>query len=175
VPATPSHALVGFALAAWAQQRPPIRRVCLAAAACAALPDIDVISWPLHISNASLFAHRAITHSLLFALLGAMLATRVFFGGAEWAPSRARIALILFLAVLSHACLDALTTYSVGVEFFAPFSQHRFRFLWTPLGDPQGRLAGQLIQEVFVVSLPAVALGWLGFQREDRARSARQA
>jgi inner membrane protein len=174
VPSTPSHAVVGFALAAWAQQRPPQRRVCLAAAACAALPDIDVISWPLHISNASLFAHRAITHSIAFALLGTLLATRLFFGGPDWAPSRARIGVILGLALLSHACLDALTTYSVGVEFFAPFSQQRFRFLWTPLGGPngQGTLAAQLLQEAVVVSLPAVVLGWLGFRLRHQTGAA---
>lgn len=148
--------------------------MCLAAAACAALPDIDVISWPLHISNASLFAHRAITHSLAFAVLGALLATRFFFGGTEWAPSRARITLTLFLALLSHACLDALTTYSVGVEFLAPFSQQRFRFLWTPLGgaNGQGPLTAQLAQEVIVVSLPAVVLGWLGFRLRRQTREA---
>jgi len=48
-----------------------------------------------------------------------------------------------------HGCLDALSRYSFGVEFFAPLSVQRFRFPWTPLGDPSG-LAGQLIQEAFV-------------------------
>jgi inner membrane protein len=175
VPSTPSHAVVGFALGAWAQQGRPIRRVCLAAAACAALPDIDVIGWPLHISNASLFGHRAITHSIAFALLATLLATRWFFHGEQWAAGRTRIGVILGLALLSHACLDALTTYSVGVEFFAPFSQQRFRFLWTPLGAANGELNSQLVQELFVVLLPAIVLGWLGFRREDRSGSARQA
>jgi inner membrane protein len=136
--------------------------VCGVAAACAALPDIDVIGWPLHVSNASLFSHRAITHSLIFALTGALVATAIFFRGSQ------RTAFILLLALLSHAFLDALSTYSVGVEFFAPFSQQRFRFLWTPLGDPAGSLGGQLRQEAIFVFLPAVLLGWLGSKAHRR-------
>jgi len=66
---------------------------------------------------------------------------------------------ILGLALLSHACLDALSTYSLGVEFFAPFSQQRFPVLWTPLGVASGSLVGQLVQEAIVVLLPALALG----------------
>jgi len=119
--------------------------VCLVAAACAALPDIDYFGWPV--------AHRAITHSLAFAVVGAVAATFIF-------------------ALLSHGCLDALSTYSFGIEFFAPFSQQRFRFPWTPLGDPTGELAGQLVQEAIVVLLPAVVLAWLAFRVRDRAASA---
>jgi len=161
MPTPISHAAVGFAIAAWTQQRPPTRRVCVAAAACAALPDIDFFGWPV--------AHRAITHSLAFAVVGAAAATFIFFRGPRWTQQRARIAVILGLALLSHACLDALSTYSFGVEFFAPFSQQRYRFLWTPLGDPSGGLAGQLVQEALVVLLPAVLLGWFGFKVRGRA------
>jgi membrane-bound metal-dependent hydrolase YbcI (DUF457 family) len=138
--------------------------VCIVAAACAALPDIDVLGWPLHVAEGSAFAHRAITHSLAFAVAGAAAATMVCFRGRQWADGRFRIALVLGLALLSHACLDALSTYSAGVEFFAPFSQHRFRFPWTPLGNPAGGLAGQLVQDAVFVLLPAVLIGWLGIK-----------
>jgi membrane-bound metal-dependent hydrolase YbcI (DUF457 family) len=163
VPTPVSHAAVGFAIAAWTQQRPPTRRVCLVAAACAALPDIDFFGWP--------FAHRAITHSLTFAVVGAIASTFIFFRGPQWARQRARLALVFGLALLSHGCLDALSTYSFGIEFFAPFSQQRYRFAWTPLGGPTGDLAGQLIQEAIVVLLPAVLLGWLAFKVRGRAVS----
>ena len=88
-----------------------------------------------------------------------------------WTQQRARIALILGLALLSHACLDALSTYSYGVGFLAPFSHERYRFWWTPLGEPTGSLAGQLMQEAIVVLLPAVLLAWLGFKFRGRALS----
>ena len=164
MPTPISHAAVGFAVAAWTQRGVPSRRVCIVAAACAALPDIDVLGWPLHISGASPFGHRAITHSLAFAVVSAVVATIVCFRGPQWTNGRVRIALILGLALLSHACLDALSTYSAGVEFFAPFSQQRFRFPWTPLGDPAGGLAGQLIQDATLVLLPAILIGWLGIR-----------
>ncbi|HEV8305426.1 MAG TPA: metal-dependent hydrolase [Gemmatimonadales bacterium] len=167
MPTPISHAAVGFAIAAWTQPGMATRRVCIVAAACAALPDIDVIGWPLHIPQTSLFGHRAITHSLAFALVAAVLAAIVFFRGDQWTRGRARIALILGLALVSHACLDALSTYSVGVEFFAPFSQQRFRFPWTPLGAPHG-VVGQIVQEPSVVLLPALVAAWLGIKVKAR-------
>lgn len=49
-------------------------------------------------------------------------------------------------------------------EFFAPFSVHRYRFLWTPLGDRNGELVGQFYQEALFVLLPAVLASWLGLR-----------
>ncbi|PYO88691.1 MAG: hypothetical protein DMD58_11650 [Gemmatimonadetes bacterium] len=167
MPTPISHAAVGFAIAAWTQQRPPARRVCLVAAACATLPDIDYFGWP--------FAHRAITHSLTFALVIAVAVTLLFFRGPPWTEQRGRIAVSLGLALLSHACLDALSTYSYGLEFLAPFSEQRYRFAWTPLGNPSGSLTGQLVQEVFVVLLPALLLGWLAFKVRGRGLPAKAA
>lgn len=163
MPTPVSHAAVGFAIAAWTQQGPPTRRVCLVAAACAALPDIDYFGWPV--------AHRAITHSLAFAVVGAVAAAFIFFRGPQWAQRRARLGLVLALALLSHGCLDALSTYSFGIEFLAPFSQQRFHFPWTPLRNTNGALAGQLVQEAIVVLLPAVVLAWLAFRVRGRATS----
>lgn len=156
MPTPVSHAAVGFAIAAWTQQRPPTRRVCLVAAACAVLPDIDYFEWPL--------AHRSLTHSLAFAIAAAAAATFIFFRGPQWSRQRARVAVSLAVAALSHGFLDALSSYSYGVGFFAPFTQQRYRFPWTPLGSSTGSLAGQLLQEAFVLFLPAVLLAWLAFK-----------
>jgi len=134
--------------------------VCLVAAACAALPDIDYFGWP--------FPHRSITHSILFAGAAAVAATLVFFRSSEWKEARARIAVALGLAALSHGFLDGLSSYSFGIEYFAPFSSHRFRFAWTPLGNARGHLGEQLVQELIVVFVPAVVLGWLAFRLRGR-------
>jgi inner membrane protein len=141
-----------------------LRRLCLVAAGCAALPDIDYLGWPV--------AHRGITHSIAFALIGALAATIIFFRSSDWRQSRARIALILALAFLSHGLLDGLSTYSYGIAYLAPFSTQRFRLWWTPLGDPEGRLVGQLVQEALVVLLPAIVLSWLGLRFRGRASTA---
>lgn len=149
MPTPVSHAAVGYALGVWSQRRLPISRVSVAAAICAALPDIDVLGAPY-------IAHRGITHSLLFVITVTALARLVFSPRKTWP--------LLGLALLSHSLLDALSTYSVGIAFFAPFSSARYRFLWTPLGDPQGRLVHQLEQEVFLVLLPALLAIGLGLR-----------
>ena len=162
MPTPISHAAVGFAIGAWAQRGTPTTRVCVAAAACAALPDIDVLWSPLQLADTSPFAHRAITHSLAFALVAAAVVTAV------WFRRERRTGFVLLLALLSHGCLDAVSTYSLGVAFFEPFSAHRFRFPWTPLGRPNGTIASQLIVESLVVMAPGVLLGWLGPRTRNR-------
>lgn len=146
---------MGCALGIWTQRGVPVRRVWIAAAACAALPDIDLLFSPF-------VEHRALTHSLTFALVIALLAAVMLFPGMKWREGRWRIALVLGSAILSHGVLDALSHYSDGIEFFAPFYTQRYRFFWTPLGDPEGRLSRQLLQESLVVFLPALLAVWLG-------------
>lgn len=168
MPTPLTHAAVGFAIGSWTAPQPPAARVCIAAAACAALPDIDVLGWPLHLPDTSPFAHRAITHSLVFAVVAALVIAFVFFSDERWRASRTRIALVLGLALLSHSCLDALSTYSLGVGFFVPFSEQRYHFPWTPLRRPGGTIAGQLTQETLLVFLPAVVIAWLGWRIRRR-------
>ena len=173
MPTPISHAAVGFAIGTWTAPVAPSTRVCLAATACAALPDIDVL-WSSGLPVSSPFSHRALTHSLLFALIAASVVAFVFFSDDGWRPTRARIAGVLLLALLSHGCLDMLSTYSHGIGLLVPFSAHRFRWSWTPLGRPTGTILSQLIEEGLVVLLPAVVVAWLGWRiRENHSRPAR--
>jgi len=164
MPTPISHAAVGYALGAWLPHETPpsATRVCIAAAACAALPDIDVLGFA---------PHRSITHSLAFAVVAGVLAAFLLFPRAG-ARTRRQLAVTLVLALLSHSLLDGLTTYSMGIEYFAPFSQVRYRFLWTPLGRPKGQLLNELVLEALVVFLPAVLLAWWGVRRRRRAAPA---
>lgn len=173
MPTPVSHLTVGYAIASWARLDAPTRRLGIVAAACAALPDID---WPWDLPATSLFSHRAITHSLLFAALAAVLATRLCFSREQRAANGKTLLLVVALAAFSHACLDALTSYSYGIEFLAPFSGARFRFWWTPLGSSGGGLTAQLRQELLVVLVPALLVAWLGRRFEhDHARPPRHA
>lgn len=133
--------------------------------------------WRRHstLGQASLFGHRAITHSLAFALIAAVAVTSVLFRSDEWAQRRTRVGLILGLALLSHSCLDALSTYSVGLEFLAPFSQERFRSAWTPLGNPNWGLGTQLAQEASFVLLPAMLAVWFGLKYRGRPLASKPA
>jgi inner membrane protein len=173
MPTPVSHAAVGFAIGTWTAPVRPSTRVCLAATACAALPDIDVL-WSSGLPASSPFSHRALTHSLLFALVAATVIAVVFFSDASWRPTRTRIAGVLLLALLSHSCLDMLSTYSRGIGLFVPFSEHRFRWPWTPLGRPTGTILSQLVEEALVILLPAAALVWVGWRaREDHSHPSR--
>lgn len=145
----------------------PSTRVCVAATACAVLPDIDVL-WSPGLPVSSPFAHRALTHSLLFALVAAIVVAFMLFSGDAWRPTRTRIAGTLLLALLSHSCLDMLSTYSYGIGVFVPFSEHRFRWPWTPLGRPTGTILSQLVEEGLVVFLPAMVIAWLGWRIRSR-------
>jgi len=163
VPTPISHAAVGLAIGVWTAPAPPDTRVCVLAAACAALPDIDVL-WSSGLPHTSPFAHRALTHSILFAVVATIVIT-----SAVFRQNRARLALPLGLALLSHSCLDALSTYSLGIAFLAPFSEHRFRFPWTPLGRPNGMILSQLAVESLLVLVPALLLAWLGWRIRGRS------
>ncbi|WBO85717.1 metal-dependent hydrolase [Hymenobacter yonginensis] len=109
-------------------------RYWLLAAACAFLPDADVIGFKFHVPYASLWGHRGLTHSILAAAVVASALT-----GLAWArrapgtPPAGRLWLLLFLATASHGVLDALTTGGEGVAFFSPFEQQRYFFPWRPL------------------------------------------
>ena len=111
--------------------KPWFPRVPLRAAALGAiltmLPDLDVIAFHFDIAYASTFGHRGFTHSIVFALLTATLATLLI------RPRTAGLFAFLFLCALSHPLLDALTDGGLGVAFFSPFSNERYFFPWRPI------------------------------------------
>ena len=88
------------------------------------LPDIDSIGFFLGVPYRSFWGHRGFTHSLLFALIVAVLGVLWIEGGKfrnAW-----KLGLLFFLAVASHGLLDAMTNGGLGVAFFSPFDLHRY-------------------------------------------------
>lgn len=127
------------------------------AAICAVAPDLDLIGWPLGIPFEAPLGHRGLTHSIPFA---AVLGIVAAWGFLRMLQSRHRLVagLAIFLATTTHGLLDALTTYSpTGPAFWAPFSNARYRFLWTPLTGAGG-FRTAFGQEALFVCLPALAL-----------------
>jgi inner membrane protein len=145
-----AHAIVGAAAGALYQSPRDRRRVIAVAAICAVVPDLDLIGWPLGVSTFTLFGHRGLTHSIAFAVvLGVLAALR---------RDRASAAAVLVLATATHSVLDAMTTYSpTGPAFWAPFSNQRYRFAWTPLTGAGG-LKTDFVQEALYTWLPALVL-----------------
>src|SRR5579859_411162 len=133
-----AHAIAGAAVGACYHDPRYRRRVITLAALCAVAPDLDLIGWPLGISPSALLGHRGLTHSLPFAVaLGGIAALALL----RDASTRERIAAatVLVLATATHSVLDALTSYAPsGPAFWAPFSNQRYRFPWTPLTGAGG-------------------------------------
>jgi inner membrane protein len=150
------------------------RRAVIAAVVGSVLPDIDVAAFAFGIPYASLYGHRGITHSLLFALVYSLLASLLL-------RTRPHAFLFIFLCTVSHTLLDALTNGGLGVALLAPFSNERFFFPWTPIQvSPIGarffsaRGLGVLVSEAGWVWGPCVALGLLGKYFVQRQLKARQ-
>jgi inner membrane protein len=106
----------------------------VAAAVCAALPDVDSIGYRLGVPYDSLWGHRGLTHSLLAAAVVATGGTLLGqLARPEQRPPAGRLALLLFLATTSHGLLDALTTGGLGVAFFSPWHLERYFFPFRPI------------------------------------------
>ena len=98
-------------------------RLLICGIIASALPDLDVLAFPLGISYSSQFGHRGFSHSLLFAVV-AGLAGGCFF---RWLRSTfSRCFLFLSVSIASHGLLDAFTNGGLGVALLWPWSDHRY-------------------------------------------------
>jgi inner membrane protein len=149
----------------------------LLAAACAFLPDADVVGFAFRVPYASLWGHRGLTHSLLAAAVVASAALALLrLRSHPASPAPGRLWTLLFLATASHGLLDAMTTGGLGVAFFSPFELERYFFRFHPIQvSPIGlsRFAGAaawrvLRSEALWVGLPCglVLLGQRLFWRQ---------
>lgn len=113
------HGLVGFTLSRIIDKS-QARLLTILSIISAIMPDIDVLAFKIGISYEHWLGHRGFTHSIFFAILWALFLTlifgkkhkKMFFG-------------VLFIATISHAILDAMTTGGLGVGFFIPFDNAR--------------------------------------------------
>jgi inner membrane protein len=171
MPTVFTHAVVGVALATLG--RPASARLGLAAAVCAAAPDLDVIPIWLGVPWGHLLGHRGITHSLAFA---AALAGVVAVAAFRAPGPRLGAWLVLFAATASHGVLDAMTDGGIGIAFFAPFDDGRYFLPWRPIPvSPIGvgrffsaRGAAVLRAEVLLVWLPAFLVALVAVWRRRR-------
>ncbi|MEK6300607.1 MAG: metal-dependent hydrolase [Acidobacteriota bacterium] len=122
-----SHPAVPIALATALGSRVVPARLAAAAIVCSIMPDGDALLYWSGVPYSHTFGHRGFTHSIAFAVIVAAAA-------AIWAPQlqakRWVACAVLFLSMLSHGVLDAMTTGGLGVGFFSPFSNHRYFLPW---------------------------------------------
>jgi len=150
MPSSIAHASLAVLLQPVLDRADRTSRLLGIGAVAAALPDIDAIGRPFGYGDVPwLGGHRALTHSLFAACLGAGAATYVVH---RFAPLRSsgRAFFFLLIVIAAHGVLDAFTTYGSGIEFLAPFSTARFRAQWRPFDG--------LWPEVIALWLPALAV-----------------
>jgi inner membrane protein len=157
-------------------------RLMLVGVVASIVPDLDVLAFRLGIPYASAWGHRGFSHSLLFALIVAVVGA----GLARYLFSTPKQTFwFLLLAVASHGILDAFTNGGLGVAFLWPFSSERFfssvrPIEVAPLGfsrflTPKGLVV--LRSEILWVWFPflVAALGAVAVRRYRFIRSARKA
>ncbi|WP_347922806.1 metal-dependent hydrolase [Pontimicrobium sp. SW4] len=116
------HSIVGFTLVKLFKSKQN-RWLLILAIMSTILPDIDVIAFSLNIPYSHPFGHRGFTHSILFAVIWALLLMS-FFGKKD----RLVWFTVIFLSTISHGLLDAMTSGGKGIGFLIPFNNERFFF-----------------------------------------------
>ena len=121
------HGFLGYTFAKVLSKK-QLKTLILVAIISAILPDIDVLAFKLGISYENWLGHRGFTHSIVFAILWALLCAAVFGKNKKLVFFG-----IIFLATLSHGFLDAMTTGGLGVGFLIPFDNSRYFFPFRPI------------------------------------------
>jgi inner membrane protein len=167
-----SHAIAALALGkVYAGGHSPARFWFLSAF-CAVVPDADVIAFSFGLRG-TMFGHRGFSHSLLFALLLALVVVCLAFRRTPaFSKGWWKLVLYFFIVTASHGLLDALTDGGSGVAFFAPFDATRYFFPWRPIEvspisldrffSPRGLevLKSELVW-IWIPAILLVAAAWL--------------
>jgi inner membrane protein len=116
------HSIVGFTLTKVIDNK-HTKWLLIAAIFSTILPDFDVVTFRMGIPYSHPLGHRGFTHSILFAILWALIL--MFTLGRK---SKLIWFLVIFLSTVSHGVLDAMTSGGKGVGFLMPFNNNRFFF-----------------------------------------------
>lgn len=162
-----THGFMGIALGRIFSSKEMPARFWILSALCAILPDVDSVGYAFGVAYESMWGHRGIIHSLLFALLvGIAVAWFAFKDPPRFSKRWWMLALYFFVVTASHGVLDALTTGGLGVAFFAPFDNTRYFFPWrvirvSPIGVGSffsDRGLAIIMSEVIWVWIPMLVL-----------------
>lgn len=157
-----AHALVPIAFRIGIGPGQISKRLLGVAALATMIPDLDVVAFLFNIPYGDAFGHRGFTHSIAFAGVAGLIAA--YFAGLLNSTRKTSFWLV-FVSVLSHPVLDALTNGGLGVAFFWPLSDTRYFMPWQPIMvSPIGivsffeaRSIRVLISEFYWVLLPLSA------------------
>ena len=149
-----THAVMVLALGAPIMGRRYGGFVVGVGAVCAVMPDLDLLA---PIFGGTRAFHRTLTHGVPFAGLAAVFAAAAAWRYRRRASDALSIGLWIGLATISHAILDMLTTYPMGIALWSPVSASRYGLPWQPIKS--------VSQEFVWVFLPSVTLLLLAWRR----------
>ncbi len=126
-----THALVGATLVSGMSAPRRSTRNYIIGATTAIIPDFDYFGFINRVPYASLWGHRGLTHSLVFAVAVGLVAMLL----ANRKPRALSIDffMLFFLTTISHSLIDACTNGGLGVALFSPYNTHRYFFPWRPI------------------------------------------
>jgi inner membrane protein len=152
-----THALVGLGMGKLGIARPMPVLFWILTAVLPILPDLDVFSDARY---GTIYGHRGITHSLLFALFLGMTAagaTYRYFKIDFWPLSG-----FFFVIVAAHGLLEVCTTGGPGIAFFWPVDNRRIGpWGYLPFSDigfeiPNPRINKAVGTEIALVWVPMI-------------------
>lgn len=112
----------------------PSRKILILAIICGILPDMDAAGFFAGIPYGSQWGHRGFTHSVIFALITTLILKQLFYTDYSWtSPEIKPICSVIFLSLLSHSILDAMTTGGYGVAFLWPLTDERYFLPFRPI------------------------------------------
>ena len=163
MPTILTHAALPL-IAAWSlgPDRVP-RRLALAGAIIAVVPDLDVAGRAFGISSESLLGHRGVSHSAAVAAVLAVVFAATM--NLSWQKSLP----FLFLSALSHGLTDMLTDGGKGIALLWPLDGSRMFAPFRPIevspillrGFENGKLPLVLASELIWLIGPAILLALL--------------
>lgn len=156
-----THTLLGATLGYAAFGRRLERAAALAGGLAAFAPDVDAFIRSATDPLLAIEHHRGFTHSFAFAPIGAAVVATLWLVRPAW-RDRSRwgwLWLCCLLGYLSHALLDASTTY--GTQLLWPFSRHRAGWDLIAIIDPLFTLilALALVTALVRQRMPPAAVG----------------
>lgn len=117
------------------------------------VPDLDYVGVMAGIADGGPCGHRGATHSLVPAIVAAVLGAAI---AGRFRIPRWRLALLAGVTMLSHPLLDAMTIGGRGVPLLWPFSFTRFALPWQPIPDSPCGLAYLSLAGLRVAAIEAV-------------------
>lgn len=122
-----THALCGISTAIAISRNKLNKKLLLIILIVAIIPDIDIIIGRIFIKNdMRLLLHRHFTHSIIFAPIGALFLTTLFFPIVKKTQSFLSLYIMCLVSYVSHCIIDVCTAY--GTMILWPFSHYRFHW-----------------------------------------------